>query len=207
MLRAVDAAASQHAGEHRPTGEHVQRQVAIAVVMGVKLGTLLIPVQRDVRGIDVQNHFPWRQGMRGDVLLDQDAVQGHHIGSGRSCLEPRERRAAAQLARRAHRRLHQRIEAKARVIVQILVAAAQPVEALRDQRLKRVRDPFRIARIVQNAGNRCRQADLPIHLAQQHQAAVGTERAALEIRLDDTTPETPEIDLVRGTLWHRRDTS
>jgi hypothetical protein len=54
MLGTVDPAAAQDAGEHGLASEHIQRQVAVVVVVGVELGLFLFPVQGDVRGVDVQ---------------------------------------------------------------------------------------------------------------------------------------------------------
>ena len=47
----------KHAREHRLAAEHVQRQVAVVVVVGVELGTLLVAVQRHVGGVDVEHEF------------------------------------------------------------------------------------------------------------------------------------------------------
>lgn len=64
-------------------------------------------------------------------------------------------------------------------------------------------DAFRVARIGERRRHCSREADPPIDLANQHQAAVRAERAALEIGLDRPAPETPKIKFIRGTLWHR----
>jgi len=74
--RAIDAAAPQHAGQHRLAGEHVQRQVAVMVVVGAELPLVLMPVQRYARGIDVQHQFlGCLIAVRGDELFDQHPVQ------------------------------------------------------------------------------------------------------------------------------------
>src|SRR3982751_5248278 len=43
VLRAVDPTAPEHARQHRLAAEHIQRQVAVVVVVGMELGTLWLP--------------------------------------------------------------------------------------------------------------------------------------------------------------------
>src|SRR3546814_3315315 len=52
MLGTIDAAGPQQASEHRLAAEHVQGQIAVMVVVAVKLLELLIAMQGHVRGID-----------------------------------------------------------------------------------------------------------------------------------------------------------
>src|SRR3546814_2798339 len=49
MLGTIDAAGPQQASEHRLAAEHVQGQIAVMVVVAVKLLELLIAMQRHVR--------------------------------------------------------------------------------------------------------------------------------------------------------------
>jgi len=89
------------------------------------------------------------------------------------------------------------------VIVQILVAADQPEQTLGDEVAQRVGDAVGIPRVMQGISHSSCQADPAIDLANQHQAAVRAERAAFEIGFDHPAPETPKIQFIRGTLWHR----
>jgi hypothetical protein len=100
--------------------------------------------------------------------------------------------------------LHQQVRAQRVVIVQVLVAAAQTVQALGNQIAQPVGDLRRIARIAEHRRHRPRQADALVDPPQQHQPAVGTEVAAVEARLNDAAPNPPELDSLRGTIWHRR---
>jgi hypothetical protein len=68
-------------------------------------------------------------------------------------------------------------------------------------------DPIRGARVMKRTRNRRGQTHVPIHLALQHQTTVRNPRTALEVRLDHAPTKTPEINLIRGALWHRRDAS
>ena len=56
------------------TTEHVQRQVAVVVIVGVELGTLLLTVQRHVGGVNVEHEFLGRCFVAGNELLDKHAV-------------------------------------------------------------------------------------------------------------------------------------
>lgn len=119
------------------------------VVIAVELRPFLLAVQRHVGSVDIEDQFARCLLLRGDELLDQHAVERHHVGAGRARLQAREGRAAGQFLDLAHRRLHQRVTAQPVVVVQVLVAAAQPVEALRDEVAQRMPDPVRIARVAQ----------------------------------------------------------
>jgi hypothetical protein len=203
MARAVDTAAPQHTGEHCLAAEHIKRQIAVMIVIGVKLALLLLPVQGDVRCVHIENELARAPPLGGDELLDQHPIECHHIATPGTRLQPRQCRAAAKFALRAHRGLHQRIAAQSRVIVEVFVAAGKPIEALGHQSANRVDDALRIARIVQCLGH-CRGQPQPlIDLAQQHQPAVRAQRPALEVGLDHPSAHASKIQLICGTLWHR----
>lgn len=133
MLCAVDARRPQHAGEHRRACEDVERQIAIVIVIAVELRQLLVAVQGHVGGVDSRSRINRSFLLCRNELFDQHAVQGHDIGARRARLQAREGRAAGQFLDSAHGGLHQGIVAQPVVIVQILVAAAQAVQALGDQ--------------------------------------------------------------------------
>jgi len=71
MLRTVDAAGAQVRAQQLLATEHVQRQVAVAVVVAVEEAALLLAVQRVVGGIEVQHQFLRRGVEAGDELIDQ----------------------------------------------------------------------------------------------------------------------------------------
>ena len=81
MLDAVDPAVAQHAREQTLAGEHVQRQVAVVIVVGVELGPLLIAVQADVEGVDIEDQFLRGRRLHDNELIDEDSVQGDDIGA------------------------------------------------------------------------------------------------------------------------------
>jgi hypothetical protein len=53
------------------------------VVIAVRRGQFLIPVQRYIGGVDVEDEFAWRPRLRCNERLDQYPVQGHEIGTAR----------------------------------------------------------------------------------------------------------------------------
>lgn len=87
------------------------------VVLAVKLTPLLIAMQFDVGGIDVEHQPIRRLRVRGDELRDQHLVQRPHLRSSRCVLQATQRRRARQHLVSIQRRLHDRIEAKRIVIV------------------------------------------------------------------------------------------
>ena len=72
MTRRVDPARTQVTHQQVPTAEHVQRQIAVPIVVAVKEPVLLLAVQQRVRGVDIQNQVgPRRHRMRLHELVEQ----------------------------------------------------------------------------------------------------------------------------------------
>jgi hypothetical protein len=88
------------------------------------------------------------------------------------------------------------------MIVQILMTAAQPVDALRQQVTHRVHDPARITRVTQYSCCSTRQTNAFIDLPEQHHPPIAGEITTTEIGLDQPPTQLPKFDLVSGTLWH-----
>jgi hypothetical protein len=63
------------------------------------------------------------------------------------------------------------------MVVQVLVAAAQTIQALGDQIAQAVGDAFGISGVEERRRHCPGQTQLAIHLPQKHQAAIGTEGA------------------------------
>ena len=131
VLRAVDPTAPEHARQHRLTAEHIQRQVAVVVVVGMELGTLLVAVQRHVGGVDVEHEFRGCRLVAGDELLDEHTVQCHRLRPRGTALQTTQRGRARQRVAPADSGLHQQVVSQRVVVVEIFVAAAQPIDALR----------------------------------------------------------------------------
>jgi hypothetical protein len=75
VLGPIDAALTQVGAQQLLAAEHVQRQVAVAVVVAVEEAPLLLAMQRVVGGVKVQHQFLGRSLEAGDELLDQHLVQ------------------------------------------------------------------------------------------------------------------------------------
>jgi hypothetical protein len=115
---------------------------------------------------------------------------------------PAQRGRTGQRIGSSQRRLHQHILAQPIVIVQILVPAAQSIDALRQQVAHRMHDPAGIARIAQY---RCRgsgQTNALIDLLEQHHSPVAGQIPTAEVGLDQPPTQLPKSDLIFGTLWH-----
>ena len=49
------------------------------IVISMELRQFLIPMQRHVRGVDIEDQFLWRLVLCRDELFKQQAIQGDHI--------------------------------------------------------------------------------------------------------------------------------
>lgn len=94
MLGAIDPAAPQDAGQHRLAAKSIERQIAVGIVVPVKFRVLLIAMQGNVRGIDIQNQLVRRLRLPGDELLDQHPVQCDHIRAASAPFQTTQRRDA-----------------------------------------------------------------------------------------------------------------
>ncbi|MDW8468637.1 MAG: hypothetical protein RML56_09215 [Burkholderiales bacterium] len=65
-------------------------------------------------------------------------------------------------------------------------------------------DPLRVARIGKHSRHRIEQPQAMLEPAQQQQATVAGDIAAVEIYLDTATTKALKRDSLRRTIWHRR---
>jgi hypothetical protein len=59
----VDVRGPEPGRQQMPAAEHVERQVAIAIVVAVEEPAFLMAVQRVVGGVEVEHDLPWRPGV------------------------------------------------------------------------------------------------------------------------------------------------
>jgi hypothetical protein len=207
VLCAVDAAGPQVRAQQLLAAEHVQRQVAVAVVVAVEEAALLLAVQRVVGGVEVQHQFLGRDLEAGNELLDQNPVQAPRGGAVGPLLQSAQRRGAGHFAIHAHGCLHGHVLAQRAVIVQILPAECQPVHALAQHVAHAVLDEQRAARVGDAVRGRLDQPELAIDLAQQQHPAVACHAATVEAALHHTSAKTAELDRPNlnffGTVWLR----
>jgi hypothetical protein len=146
--RPVDVRTPQLGSQQVPTAGHVERKIAVAIVVSMKEPTLLMPMQRIVSGIEIGNDLPrWSWvGLREELNekpLDPLWLMADFVIARRrwnAPLEAVERRLAGD--RRAilssclqlsGEHCHDRVMAMI-VVVQVLVAERDPENPLADQR-------------------------------------------------------------------------
>src|SRR5580693_6397416 len=63
----IDVGWTQFGRQQMPATEHVERQIAVAVVIAMEETLFLLPVQRVVGGVEVQGDLWWRRGISVDL--------------------------------------------------------------------------------------------------------------------------------------------
>ena len=134
--------------------------------------------------------------------FQQHRVHRHGTAAAGARFEPAQGRAAAQRLVALHRALPGQIVAQRIVIIEILVAQREAVDALPQQTDLLMGDQLRGARIGQRRIQRTGQPKAPIGLAQEHHAAVAGDLAALKTRLDFTPIEAWKLKQFVVTVWH-----
>ena len=98
----------------------------------------------------------------------------------------------------------QRVRAQLIVIVEVLIPQRQPVDALGDQLWHAVFDLRGLPIIVETVGEFPHDAGALFELAQQHRAAVGADRAAIETGHHLAAAMFGKGEAGLGTLCHGR---
>ena len=198
MLGPIDAAGPQQRAQQLLAAEHVQRQVAVAVVVAVEEAPLLLTVQRVVGGVEVQHQF-----------LGRGLKLAMNCSTSTSC----KRTAVARLAQLSRR--HSvgalatsrstptavcigQIAPQCLVIVQILPAQRQPYT--------RWRSMSRTACVMSSGlrGSAMQRAAASISPSrvrrrQQHHASVAGHAAAVEAALHHASAQPPEFITPRSS--------
>ena len=194
---AVDIGRSQLGREQVATAEDVERQVAIAVIVAVEEPPFLVSVDRIIGGIEIENNLLGGLGMRLDEQLPEQGLDRGRIMADPvvfrrlrpAQFQPVERALARQRcavaamgAELADQGGHHRIVTQLVVIVEILVAQANPEHPLADQGGHFVLDKICPAMIGETAGKTVHQLDRPVRGPQQQRASIAGHRAAVERR-------------------------
>jgi hypothetical protein len=90
------------------------------------------------------------------------------------------------------------------VVVQVLVAERQAVDALRDQRLDLMHDEVAIATVANTARHPPGQPDGAIRFPQRQRSAVRGDGAAVETAHNLTALEAFKVELCRATVCRHR---
>ena len=194
---AVDVRRPELGRQQMPAAEHIERQIAVAVVIAVEEPAFLMAVQRVVGRVEVENDLLGRPSCvrleeevdeqrldrrrvvadlviaRGDLARQFEPVQRRFARHRRAVVAP-----GLELARQ-HR--HQRVVTKLVVIVQVLVAERDAEHALPDERGDRVLDQPRVSGVAEASRKPSNQIQTSVGGAQQQAACVGRQRAAVEL--------------------------
>ena len=192
-VRRVDARAPQLGVQQMASAEHVERQIAVAVVIAVEEPPLLLAMHRIVGGVEIEDDLARRALMRLQEQVDHQPLDGHRIVTDlviarrlqAAQLQPVQRRLAghrrAILAARfelARQHRHHRIVAQFVVIVEILIAERDPEHPLADQRHHLMLDQLRAPLVVKARGEPIHHPDRPIRRAQQQRPGIRGDRPA-----------------------------
>jgi hypothetical protein len=147
VLGTVDPATAQDAGQHGLAREHIQGQVAVVVVVGVK--ELGVSAAGRARGMSEASMSSTSSSGQVAWLAMNWSISTRFkatiIRPRGPLLQPTQGRAAAQFIPRAHRpSAINGVIAQGGVVIQVLVAAAQGIQALGDQIAQLVRDALLI---------------------------------------------------------------
>jgi hypothetical protein len=200
MIRATSSLAPAEASiferrEQVPAAEHVQRQIAVAIIVAVEEAAFLVAMQAIVGRIQIEDDLLGRGLVRLEEEADEQALDRRRImpdlvitaRSQRRMLEPVERALAGQrgtvlafgLELAGERREH-RVVPELVVVDQILVTECDAEHALRHHRRDRVLDLRLRALVEETRREPSRQADRPIGRAEQQTAGVRRDLPAIE---------------------------
>ena len=199
--------------------EDVQRQIAVAIVIAVKEPPFLMPVQRVVGGVEVENDLLWRMLVRLEEQIDKqrfdlglfpgDPVIARQLRPAQ--LQPVERRFAGQrcaiLAPRrqlAGQHRHCQVVAQLIVIDQIFITQRQRKNPLSDQCPDGVLDQLRRAIIGKTLGKPIDQPDRPVGRPQQQGPGIRGHLAAVKPRHYPAPRDRCKTKPIRATLCLHR---
>lgn len=186
---AIDVARAQIAHQQMATTEHIERQEAVMVVIAMKEAPFLIAMHRHIGRIEVEHDLSRRLIMLGDEVLPQQAMGLHHRFAIGLLFQAPQSGFAGQRLQAVNRSLQRVVMAQAVMIVEILVAGGQCIDALGEQCLQSMLDTPRITPIWNDFGQAAGQAMLPVDLAQQQQARIRGDVTTGERGLDEAARE------------------
>ena len=221
VLGAIDLGGSQIRHQQLLAAEHVERQIAVAVVVAVEEPSLLPAVHRIIGGVEIEHQLLGRLRVRveeevHEQRLDRRAVVGDPavaVGFRGTVLEPVERALAGERRAAAVPRLEpaehhpeHRVVAQPVVVDQVLVAERDAEHPLPDPRRHLVDQPAPASGVREAGREALDEPDRPVGRSEQEPARVRRDRAALEIRHHRTAIYLCESHRLRATLcWHRGD--
>jgi hypothetical protein len=205
-----------------PAAHHIERQIAVAIVIAVEEPPFLVAVERVVGGIDVEHDLGGRRLMRLQEERDEQALNGGRIMSDlviarrlRSAqLKTVERRFAGhrRAVRPPCRKLvgqhrHDRIVTQLVVIVEVLIAQRNPDHPLPHQGRHAVLDQVLVTLVDKALGKAINHSDLAVRRPQQQRASVRRDRPAIKTSHNFPPPNGCKFEQFRVTLCLHRGSS
>ena len=216
---AIDIGRAQLGRQQVPAAEHVKRQVAVIVVIAVEEAAFLMPVQRVVGGVEIEDDLRRRRRVSIEKEIDKqpfdlgrvvaDLVIARRFGPAQ--FQPVQRALAGQ--RRtiraprfelASQHRHHRVVAQFVMIDQILVAQRDAKYALPDQGRNRVLDQILRSAVLETPGKPINQPDRPVARAKQHRAGIRGHLAAVESGNHRSAIDGCKSKQIRATLCLHR---
>ena len=217
--RRVHARRPQLGRQQVPAAEHVERQVAVAVVITVEEASLLLPVHRIVGRIQIEDDLARRTLVRVQEQIDQQPLDGDRIVTDLviarrlqpAQFQPVQRRlagnrravlaAGCQLARQ-HR--HHRVVAQLVVVIEVLIAKRDPEHPLRQQGHDLMLDQMLSACVVEARGKPLRQLDRAIRRPKKQRPGIRRNRPAVERAHNFASFNRCKSEQIRATLCPHR---
>ena len=199
--------------------EHVERQIAVAIVITVEEPPLLLAMQRIIGRIQIKNDLRGRAFVRLQEQVEQKSLDGHRVVADLvvarrlqlAQFQPVQRRLAGHrrtiLAPRlklAGQHRHHRIVAQLVVVVEILIAKRNPKYPLAHQGHDLMLDQILPPHVVKARRKPSRHSDHTIRRAQQQCSGVRRDRPAVERRYHFTAFNRCKSKQICATLCRHR---
>jgi hypothetical protein len=162
----------------------MDRQKAAFAVVAVEQGKLLMPVHDIGRVVDIEGNGGRRPGIAGAIEVDHGVGHAHHLAQARRVLPARHRRLRAQIAAAVGQAVAGQLEGGIGTqmveIVGIFVAAGDGEDARAQDVIDAVGHQGGVARVRDQLRQLRRDPQLPLHQAEQQDAAIGSDASAVE---------------------------
>ena len=217
--RRVLVGAPQPGHQQISAAEHVERQIAVAIVIAVIEPPFLLAVQRIVRRVEIENDFlgcaimrlqehidqqiPDRRRIVADLVIARrlqpaqfETIECRLAGHRRTILAPR-RKLAGQ-----HR--HHGIVAQLVMVIEILVTLRNGENPLAHQCRDLMLDQFLPPLVVKARGKSFRQPDRSIRRTQQQRSRVRRHQAGIKRRFHRAAFYHSKFNAFRATFCRHR---
>jgi hypothetical protein len=193
----VDIRPPQLRRKQVPAAEHVERKVAVAIVITVEEPAFLMSVQRIIGGVEIKRDLRWRFRVRVEKQVDEQCLDRGRVGgepgvarrlrpaqfqTAQRRLAGQRRAVAASRRQLARQRRQHRIVAQLVMVDQVFVAERDADHPLHHQRLDLMFHECRVARIGETSRKSPRQPDHPVSCAEQQRTGIRRDATAVERR-------------------------